>query len=302
MGIGKSITENMAMQGLNVVLVALPPRPGAPDDLKQTTEQFREQFPELEFRSVAAVFDHKTDYMPSIIEATKDIDVQVVFNNAGYMVTGFFDSVGIEPQLANLECNATACVKITHHFLRLMLDNNLKGCFVFTSSVSGYIPNPFAVMYGATKAFVSEFAASLAIEVRHHGIDVVSVHPSPVASNFFSASSVAHKIDGLEMAKKVAVSPDSVPGKMLTCVGRCHLGDLGAMAVTMRIITAIIPFDFFAGIFSYFAPYMDDYKRNDASRGSRNAASASASAAVSSSKTSSKGSASKPRSTSRGRK
>ena len=267
MGIGKSIAETMALQGLNVVLVALPPRPGQEDDLKNTTMALREHFPHLEFRSVAAVFDHKTDYMPSIIEATKDIDIQVVFNNAGYMVTGFFDTVGIEPQLANLECNATACVKITHHFLSQMLAKKLKGCFVYTSSVSGYIPNPFAVMYGATKAFVSEFAASLAIEVRNHGIDVVSVHPSPVASNFFSAQSVAHKIDGLEMAKKVAVSPDSVPGKMLTCVGRCHLGDLGSMAITMRIVVALVPFDFFAGLFSYFAPLMDDYKRNNLKRG-----------------------------------
>jgi len=288
MGIGKSIAETMALQGLNVVLVALPPRPGQPDDLKNTTEGLQKQFPELSFRSVAAVFDHKTDYMPSIIAATKDIDVQVVFNNAGYMVTGFFDTVALEPQLANLECNSTACVKITHHFLQLMLAKGLKGCFVFTSSVSGYIPNPFAVMYGATKAFVSEFAASLAIEVRNHGIDVVSVHPSPVASNFFSAQSVAHKIDGLEMAKKVAVSPDSVPGKMLTCIGRCHLGDLGSMAVTMRIVVALVPFDFFAGLFSYFAPLMDDYKRNNQKRGQSGAAPAT--------------SAPRARSTSRGRK
>ena len=265
MGIGKSIAETMALQGLNVVLVALPPRPGATDDLKNTTEALREHFPHLEFRSVAAVFDHKTDYMPAIIEATKDIDVQIVFNNAGYIVTGFFDTVSIDAQLANLECNATACVKITHHFLQRMLANKLKGCFVFTSSVSGYIPNPFAVMYGATKAFVTEFAASLAVEVRNHGIDVVAVHPSPVNSGFFS--NVAHKIDGLEAARKIAVSPDSVPGKMLTCVGRCHLGDLGATAITMRIVVAIIPFDFFAGLFSYFAPVMEDYKRHNAKRG-----------------------------------
>tara|TARA_A100001015_G_scaffold317695_1_gene435335 strand:- start:2240 stop:2380 length:141 start_codon:yes stop_codon:yes gene_type:complete len=45
----------------------------------------------------------------------------------------------------------------------------LKGCILFTSSVSGYIPNPFAVMYGATKSFVSQFAASLAVEVRPMG-------------------------------------------------------------------------------------------------------------------------------------
>ena len=112
-------------------------------------------------------------------------------------------------------------MKVTHHFLKKMVEKNIKGCFIFTSSVSGYIPNPFAVMYGATKAFVSQFAASLAIEVRNNGIDVLAVHPSPVASNFFEK---AHKLESLEMAQKSAVSPASVPGKMLMCVGRCHLG------------------------------------------------------------------------------
>jgi short-subunit dehydrogenase len=51
--------------------------------------------------------------------------------------------------------------------LLIPLRGAITGCFLFTSSVSGYIPNPFAVMYGATKAFVSQFAASLAIEVPH---------------------------------------------------------------------------------------------------------------------------------------
>lgn len=156
---------------------------------------------------VPVVFDHKTDYMPDIIKATEDIDVQVIFNNAGYIVTAFFDHTTVDAQLANMECNATSCVKITHHFLQKMLKKKLKGCFVFTSSVSGYIPNPFAVMYGATKGFVSQFAASLAIEVQSRGIDVLAVHPSPVASNFFDK---AAKLDSLEMAKKTAVAPSSV--------------------------------------------------------------------------------------------
>ena len=56
-------------------------------------------------RAVPAKFDHKTDYMPGIIEATKDIDVQVIFNNAGYIVTGFFDQTKLDGQLANMECN-----------------------------------------------------------------------------------------------------------------------------------------------------------------------------------------------------
>ena len=240
-GIGKSIAETMAAQGLNVVLVSLPDK-----FLDETTAELKKNFPQLKFIAVPAKFDHKTDYMPAIIEvnacisivtfncvlnihicmlfqATKDIDIEIVFNNAGYIVTGFFDQTTLDAQLANLECNSTACVKVTHHFLKKMLDKKMKGCFIFTSSVSGYIPNPFAVMYGATKAFVSQFAASLAIEVRNSGIDVLAVHPSPVSSNFFDN---AHKLESLEMAQKSAVSPASVPGKMLMCVGRCHLGKL----------------------------------------------------------------------------
>lgn len=40
--------------------------------------------------------------MPGIIEATKDIDIAVVFNNAGYIVTGFFDQTSLDAQLANM--------------------------------------------------------------------------------------------------------------------------------------------------------------------------------------------------------
>jgi short-subunit dehydrogenase len=259
-GIGKSIAKSMALQGLNVVLVSLNDK-----FLAETTDTLKAQFPKQQFRSVGTTFDHKTDYLTPIINATQDIDVAVVFNNAGYIVTGFFDQTTLDSQLANMECNATSCVKITHHFLQRMLQREKKkGCFIYTSSVSGFIPNPFAVLYGGTKSFVSAFAASLAVEVRAMGIDVVAVHPSPVASNFFDK---AHKLDALEMAKKSAVSPASVPGKMLMCVGRSHTADIGSMAVGVRMGIAMIPYDFMAGLFSFFAPYMGDYQKNNKNRG-----------------------------------
>lgn len=44
--------------------------------------------------------------------ATDDINVQCVFNNAGFIVTGFFDSSPEEKQMGNLECNATAAAKV----------------------------------------------------------------------------------------------------------------------------------------------------------------------------------------------
>jgi hypothetical protein len=80
------------------------------------------------------------------------------------------------------------------------------------------------------------------------------------------------------------VFDSQVPGKMLTCVGRCHYGDLGEMATGVRLgekcrrlvldarmatnvdvvscsVVALVPYDFLTGVFSYFAPLMGDYKK-----------------------------------------
>ena len=64
-GIGKSLAETMATQGLNVVLVSLPDK-----FLEETTAELKKNFPKQQFRAVPAKFDHKTDYMPGIIEVS----------------------------------------------------------------------------------------------------------------------------------------------------------------------------------------------------------------------------------------
>ena len=79
---------------------------------------------------------------------------QVVINNAGYIVTGFFADSSIDAQIKNAETNAMSCIRITHHFLNKMLDAGVNGCIGFTSSPSGMIPCPSSVMYGCTKAFL----------------------------------------------------------------------------------------------------------------------------------------------------
>lgn len=47
---------------------------------------------------------------------TSDISVQCVFNNAGFIVTGFYESSAEGKQMANLECNATAAAKVVTTF------------------------------------------------------------------------------------------------------------------------------------------------------------------------------------------
>jgi short-subunit dehydrogenase len=144
------------------------------------------------------------------------------------------DQAPLGKLLANVECNATSTVNITHHFIGKMVQKKMKGCIVFTSSVAGFIPTPFAAMYASTKAFVSQMAACIHIEVQNLGIDVCAVHPSPVASNFYDK--VEHKIELMEAAQKSAVPPDDLPNEIFKSIGVCALRDLGGKYLSISLL------------------------------------------------------------------
>ena len=258
-GIGRAIAEALAQQGLNVVVQGLEP------ELTPAIKELQTRYASQQFVGVACSFAPGGDYLDKIKKATAGKDVQLVFNNAGFIVTGFFDSQPLQKHLVNMECNATAAVAITHHFASLMVKNNKKGCIVFTSSASAYIPNPFAIIYGATKAFMSQFAASIAVELQCKGIDVCVVHPSPVASHFYNK--VEHKIDSMESFKKVAVAPSELPGDIFASVGRCVLRDVGGTAIGMRLGVSLLPYNALAHLIAVVAPFLPDYKQNDKGRG-----------------------------------
>lgn len=254
-GIGKSLAKELAEQGLNVVLVSL-----KETILDETFEELKKQHPEREFRKIGVNLGLRDgSYLREIEEKTKDIDVQVVFNNAGFMLTGFFDKTKLDLLMTNHECNCTSAMQITHVFVKRMLEKKLKGCIVFTSSAAACQPTPFSALYGATKSYISAFAANVACEVKSRGIDVCSVHPSPVASNFYDK---AHKLDALAFFQKFAVTPDQLPKEMLRPIGRIVWYDIGFVAIAFRNLLKMFDYGFFATLISWTAHTMGDYKKN----------------------------------------
>lgn len=254
-GIGKSMARKLASQGLNVVLVAL-----QDPLLDETTRELSAAFPSLTMRKVGVDLGRQ-GYLEEVQKQTADVNIQIVFCNAGYMLTGFFDSMPLEAQLANLECNAVSAVQITHHFLAQMNRNNLRGCFVYTSSAAAAIVSPFTVLYAATKSFISSFGASLAAEVKELGIDVLVFHPSPVATRFYDK---AHKLDMLDMFKKFAVTPDALPDAVFAAIGRTVWQDIGATAVSFRLMMKVVDYNFLSTLLSFIGQYFPDFKKQRA--------------------------------------
>jgi short-subunit dehydrogenase len=186
-GIGLSIARALAKQGLNVVLAALPDDKLRPTDLKlaDAVRSLTASFPACKFRALPVELG-APGYLEAVAEATVDLPISLVFNNAGYMVTGFFEDGEWAKHEANIACNETSAIALTHLFLRRMKAAGLRGAITFTSSPANIFPSPFSCLYGATKAAVSHFATSLAVEVKADGIDVAVIHPSPVATNFYA--------------------------------------------------------------------------------------------------------------------
>lgn len=253
-GIGKALCLELAKQGLNVVVVAL-------DDelLHSTVKELEEAFPDQSFRGIGVDLSPGKPYMEEIIQATSDVHIGIVFNNAGYIATGFFDASSMERQVANLECNVVASVKITHHFMQKMTQAGKKGCIVYTSSASAFLPSPFACMYGGTKAFLSQFASCLAIEGRSRGIDVLAVHPSPVATRFYDKT---HRLDALDFAKLFAVGPETLPKEIIRSIGRVYWRDIGGFAICGRLLINAASYNFWTTLFARAAHHMPDFKRH----------------------------------------
>jgi len=195
----------------------------------------------------------------AIINETKDIDINLLFNNAGYVSIGLFADIPIEKIMGHIECNQLSAVKITHHFLNIMLTKRMKrAAIVFTSSPAGQMPCPFSSMYGATKAFLTEFGASLAAEVYADGIDVQVLHPSPVDTNFYKVES-ASKSSTLGMFSKTATSPKIIAETVFATLGRGVLRDQGYF-VLMRYFMLLLDFGAFAWITALSARFTGEYK------------------------------------------
>lgn len=63
---------------------------------------------------------------------------------------GYFDEMGVEALLGNVECNSLAAIRISHFMYERMVKERRGGLIAFVSSSAWFIPAPYAAMYAGT--------------------------------------------------------------------------------------------------------------------------------------------------------
>lgn len=117
--------------------------------------------------------------------AAKNIDIDVLVNNAGFGIYGKFAESSLERQLGVIELNIKALTSLTGLFLPKMIKNK-RGKILNVASTAAFQPGPLMAVYYASKSYVLNFSEALRSELKGTGIYVTALCPGPTRTNFQS--------------------------------------------------------------------------------------------------------------------
>ncbi len=107
--------------------------------------------------------------------------IDILINNAGYGISGATELVSNEDAEKIFQTNFFGVFSCSKYALPLM---NKGARIVNISSACAIFPLPYRSLYCASKAAVSMLSLSMRMELSFFGIDVVSICPGDVKTNF----------------------------------------------------------------------------------------------------------------------
>lgn len=130
---------------------------------------------------------HKFDLMSedfSLFDGFEDVDTVMI--TAGFGRLALFESVSEDHITSSMTVNATAAMRIIHHFYHRLNSTNPFRLGVMVS-IAGYLSSPFFAVYGASKAALRYFIESLNVELEKGGAvnKILNVSPGSIKGTSF---------------------------------------------------------------------------------------------------------------------
>lgn len=177
-GIGRGFAEQIAANGINVVLAAR--RLSTMDELGQELARRHG----IRFRTVQV--DLTTpDFMEPVVDATRDLDIGLVVSNAGDMVMGEFLANSPDALVDETRLNVDVHLKLAHHFGQHLAHRG-QGGLLLVSSTAALQGVPYSANYAAGKSYVFTLGQALHHELSGRGINVTVLLPGATATPMLS--------------------------------------------------------------------------------------------------------------------
>lgn len=201
-GIGKSIALALAAKGYNIAIVAR-----SEDLLEQVAGEIKAKA-KVEVKHLAADLSEQTAAQQVFDWAFRNnLNVSILVNNAGYGLSGAFDSYPLERHMNMLQVNCNTLVQLCYLFLP-GLKQQSQSYILNISSSAAYQAVPYLSLYAASKAMVLSFSRALRFELRKTPVSVTCVCPGATDTGFNDRAQVGEK--ALKTAEKVMMTPEKV--------------------------------------------------------------------------------------------
>ena len=176
-GIGAAFARLLAARGTSLIIVA------------RRAERMQSLAAELQadFGVMAVPFpadlslDVDIERVVELIQASPDLDLLV--NNAGYGLPGYFHETPQEQIHAIIQVHVSSAVRLAHAALQGMRSRQ-RGAIINVTSMASYVVTPRNVAYSATKAFMTVFSEGLMLELQGTPIRVLELLPGFTHTEF----------------------------------------------------------------------------------------------------------------------
>ncbi|MDH5598794.1 MAG: SDR family NAD(P)-dependent oxidoreductase [Cyclobacteriaceae bacterium] len=173
-GIGKSIAEELAGKGYDILIASLPD-----DEIDQTKAEIEEKYGV--FVDVKLVDLTKEDGPESVFQWCEENNyiLKILVNNAGIGYTGPFETFEVSFYESLLKLNVLSTVKLTRLFSKMLIKNS-PSYILNVASLASFYDMPFKTVYSSSKGFIYSFSRALREEFKSKGVSISVLCPGGV--------------------------------------------------------------------------------------------------------------------------
>lgn len=210
-GIGYELAKLFAQDGYNIIAVAR-----TQEDLDRVAQEFTSQYGiKVETISKDLFGEASASELYNEVKQ-RNLQVDVLVNDAGQGVYGLFAESDIERQIKIIHLNVVSLTRLTYYFLKDMLARN-SGKILQLASIASESPGPYQAVYHATKAYVLSFTEALINEVKDSAVTITALQPGVTDTDFFSKADMQEAKavqDKSKMADPAKVAKDGYDALM----------------------------------------------------------------------------------------
>lgn len=173
-GIGRDMARYLSEKGIDLILVGR-----NKDNLSELKNTLKTNV------EIIKLDLSKTDNVYKLYEKTKNKNIDILINNAGFGLFGEFFETDLDKELDMINLNIVAVHILTKLFLKDFIKKD-KGYILNVASSAGFMAGPKLSTYYATKNYVLKSTLAIYEELRHRksNVKISVLCPGPVETNF----------------------------------------------------------------------------------------------------------------------